>query len=258
MSLGTAMAISGAAFTPNMGYHSSPPVAFLMSVLNVRLGWWLGNSRVDSSWYNPQPPWGLFYLLLELFGETNSERDYVYLSDGGHFENLGIYELVRRRCRYIIACDGSADADLGFECLGNAIEKCRTDFGIDIEINVDAIRRAKESGYSKAHCAFGQIRYDRLNNKGPRHPVGTLLYIKASLSGDEPADVAHYAEQHAAFPHQTTADQCFDESQFESYRALGEHVAMTVLDRNSSERELRGASTEEIFFRLRQDWYPPR
>jgi hypothetical protein len=257
MSLGTAMAISGAAFTPNMGYHSSPPVAFLMSVLNVRLGWWLGNSRVDTSWHKPEPPLGLFYLLFELFGETNSEREFVYLSDGGHFENLGIYELVRRRCRYIIACDGSADADLGFECLGNAIEKCRTDFGIDIEINVDAIRRSKETGYSKAHCAFGRIRYDRLNNNGPRHPVGTLLYIKASLSGEEPADVTHYAEEHPAFPHQTTADQYFDESQFESYRALGEHVAETVLDRHSSEQEVKGASTEEIFVRLRQAWYPP-
>jgi Patatin-like phospholipase len=257
MSLGTAMAISGAALTPNMGYHSSPPVAFLMSVLNVRLGWWLGNTRVDSAWYKPGPPLGLFYLLCELFGVTDSERDYVYLSDGGHFENLGIYELVRRRCRYIIACDATADPHLGFGSLGNAIEKCRTDFGIDIEINVDAIRRSETTSYSKAHCAFGRIRYDRLNSQGPRHPVGTLLYIKASLSGEEPADVTHYAEEHRLFPHQTTADQNFDESQFESYRALGEHVAQSVLDRHSSEQELRAASTEEIFVRLRQAWYPP-
>lgn len=257
MSLGTAMAISGAAFTPNMGYHSSPPVAFLMTVLNMRLGWWLGNPRSDDAWDKPGPPLGLSYLLFELFGATNSERDYVYLSDGGHFENLGIYELVRRRCRYIIACDAGADPDLKFEDLGNAIEKCRTDFGIDIEIDVEAIRRSKETNRSSAHCAFGRIRYDGLNTGGVRHPVGTLLYIKASLSGMEPADVTHYAEEHPSFPHQTTADQFFDESQFECYRALGEHVARTVLDRFSGETQISEASTEEIFGRLGQAWYPP-
>ncbi len=256
MSLGTAMAISGAAFTPNMGYHSSPPVAFLMTVLNVRLGWWLGNSLNDS-WKKPSPRLGLFYLLFELFGLTNSERNFVYLSDGGHFENLGLYELVRRRCRYIIVCDAGADPALTFEDLGNAIEKCRADFGIDVEIDVDAIRRSKEAGYSETHCAFGKIRYDRVRGGGADASVGTLLYIKASLTGEEPADVEHYADEHPEFPHQSTADQFFDESQFESYRALGKHIAEEVLNGAGEVAEVREQSTYDLFLNLRRYWYPP-
>jgi hypothetical protein len=256
MSLGTAVAISGAAFSPNMGYHSSPPVAFLMTVLNVRLGWWLGNSLHDS-WKKPSPRAGLFYLLFELFGATNSERNFVYLSDGGHFENLGIYELVRRRCRYIIACDAGADPELTFEDLGNAIEKCRSDFGIDIEIDVDAIRRSKETGYSETHCAFGKIRYDRVHGGGGHDSVGTLLYIKASLTGEEPADVEHYADEHPEFPHQTTVDQFFDESQFESYRALGKHIAEEVLNGAGEAADIKDMSTYQLFLDLKRYWYPP-
>ena len=81
-------------------------------------------------------------LLYELLGMTTDRREWVYLSDGGHFENLGIYELVRRRCRFIIACDAGQDGAVTFGDLGNAIEKCRSDFGVDIEIDVSKIRPA--------------------------------------------------------------------------------------------------------------------
>ena len=89
--LGTALSISGAAASPNMGYHSSPAVTFLMTVFNARLGWWLGNPAREK-WCEPGPRSG-FYLFKELFGRTNANSKYIYLSDGGHFENLGVYEL---------------------------------------------------------------------------------------------------------------------------------------------------------------------
>ena len=162
---------------------------------------------------------------------TTDEREWVYLSDGGHFENLGIYELVRRRCRFIIACDAGQDGAVTFGDLGNAIEKCRSDFGVDIEIDVSKIRPAPGGTTSEWHCAVGSIRYDRQN----RHEVaGTLLYIKSSLTGDEPTDVLRYAAEHRAFPHETTSDQFFDESQFESYRALGYHIAKRCSGRRSA------------------------
>ena len=115
-----------------MGYHSSPPAAFLMTMFNARLGWWMGNPRDKQNWLRSSPRRGLLYLLNELFGLTNDRTHFVNLSDGGHFENLGIYELVRRRCRYIIACDAEQDAALTFSGLGNAIRKCRTDLGVEI------------------------------------------------------------------------------------------------------------------------------
>jgi hypothetical protein len=223
--LGTAMAISGAAVAPNMGYQSSGPLAFLMTVFNVRLGWWLGNPHLDA-WRESGPGWGLNYLLTELFGLTTDRRKYIYLSDGGHFENLGIYELVRRRSTLIIACDAEQDGDMTFGGLGNAIRKCRTDFGVEIEIDVSRLRKGAD-GFSQEHCAVGTIRYPDRNGNGP--VTGTLVYIKSSITGDEPTDVLEYRSRNSSFPHQTTADQFFDESQFESYRKLGYHIGAEAL-----------------------------
>jgi len=215
--LGTAMAISGAAASPNRGFHTSASLAFLMTVFDVRLGWWLGNSRRNKKAGKSSPELGLMYLVKELLGLTDDRSGFVYVSDGGHFENLGIYELVRRRCRYIIACDAEQDENLKFGGLAGAIRKCRTDFGV--EINVDLHRLEKVDGLSRAHCVVGTISYPK------PEPAGVLLYIKATLTGDEPSDVSEYRSRQTAFPHQSTGDQWFDESQFESYRRLGLHIA---------------------------------
>ncbi len=257
ISLGTAMAISGAAVSPSMGHYSSPAVAFLMTVFNLRLGQWLGNprhhSRHGDTWKEPGPKMGLPYLFLELLSLTTDQRGYVYLSDGGHFENLGLYELVRRRCRYIIVCDAGQDESMQFNELGAAIEKCRTDFGIDIDIDVDPIRIAKSKDFSSAHCVVGKIKYNRA---GPEGSHGILLYIKASLTGDEPEDVISYAAQNKKFPHQSTSDQWFDESQFESYRALGQHIAESIF-KPIAGQDIISRSNELIFVELSKHWYPP-
>lgn len=141
--LGSSMAISGAAASPDVGYHSSPSVAFLLTVFNVRLRALGRQSPASEILAQKRPLVGGWYLLSELFGITNGKTRYVYLSDGGHFENLGIYELVRRRCRYIVASDASQDGACSFEDLGNAIRKCYTDFGVRIEIDVESMRANK-------------------------------------------------------------------------------------------------------------------
>jgi hypothetical protein len=140
LSLGTAVAISGAAASPNSGYHSSTAVTILLTVFNARLGVWLGNPRNHKSWKTAGPPLGLLYLFRELFGLTDDRSGYVYLSDGGHFENLGGYELIRRRCAYIVLCDADQDPDHAFDDLGSLIRKCRVDFGIRIEMDLEALR----------------------------------------------------------------------------------------------------------------------
>jgi predicted acylesterase/phospholipase RssA len=222
VNVGTAMAISGAAATPNMGYHSSPPFAFLMTLFNVRLGWWMGNTLRDKKWTNAGPRLGLPYLLSELFGLSNEHRDYVYLSDGGHFENLGIYELVRRRCHYIIACDAGQDQKMTFADLADAVRKCRIDFRVEVDVKERTLLPPKDDEWCPRHCVVGEIRY-------PDGQRGTLIYVKASLTGNEPSDVLEYRKRQPAFPHQSTGDQFFDESQFESYRSLGYHIATTEL-----------------------------
>ncbi|OYT22705.1 MAG: hypothetical protein CCU27_13095, partial [Nitrospira sp. UW-LDO-02] len=223
LSLGTALAISGAAASPNMGYHSSSAVTFLLALFNIRLGWWLGNpGRAGADTYRKASPnVSVGPLLSEAFGLTDSCHPYVYLSDGGHFENLGLYEMVLRRCHCILVVDAGCDPQLNFEDLGNAIRKIRIDLGIDIELNLDQIKRATDAKTSSRHHAIGMIRYDKVDANAT---AGTLIYLKPSLTGNEPSDVQDYTARHPSFPHEPTSDQFFDEAQFESYRRLGEHI----------------------------------
>ncbi len=235
--LGSAMAISGAAASPNMGYHSSPSVAFLLTVFNVRLGHWVGNPLHRTAWRNSGPSLGGLYLVSELFGLTNEKTRYVYLSDGGHFENLGIYELVRRRCRYIVASDAGQDGNCGFEDLGNAMRKCYTDFGVRIEIDVESMRPDEKTRSARRCFSVGQIHY-------PDGMTGTLIYLKPSLTEKTPADVLNYALQNMAFPHESTADQWFSEAQFESYRKLGYSMGMRLFGTAQSAALARAGASQ--------------
>ncbi len=243
LSLGDAMAMSGAAANPSMGYHSRRAYAVLLALFNVRLGKWVGNPRVDTTWQKSSPVFALWYLLKEAFNSTSDEDGYLQLSDGGHFDNLGLYTLVKRRCRYIVCCDAGADGDFEFEDLGNAIRKCRIDLRADIEIDVNSIRGDNGTDTGRVACAVGKIFYRKENR------VGTLVYIKPCKSFGLPTDVVNYALIHSSFPHQTTGDQSFSESQFESYRALGHFLAKRSLD-------VKGAgSISTLFKKLQQHWH---
>ena len=235
ITVGTAMTISGAAVNPNMGYNSSPVLAFIMSLFNVRLGAWLGNpnDNGDDSCGTTGPKMALMPLLAELFGLTNRHRRYVNLSDGGHFDNLGLYEAVLRRCRYVLVSDAGSDASFAFDDLGNAIRKIRIDFGIPIEFD-DAIKILPTSSKKPGlYCAIATIRYSAVGED----PDGQLIYIKPTLRGRVPPakqgdtvpyDVYSYSQGSDTFPHETTLDQWFTESQFESYRELGSYTVGRV------------------------------
>jgi hypothetical protein len=224
VSLGTAVTISGAAASPNMGYHSSTPVAFLMTLFNARLGCWLGNPGPAGrdSWNLRGPNYAVHPMLDEAFGLTTDTSASVYLSDGGHFENLGLYEMILRRCHFIVVVDASCDPKYNFEDLGNAVRKIRIDFGVPIEF----VETPLKDVVHRDHCAVATVKYRAVD---PGAPNGTLVYIKPVLTGDEPADVANYASSDKTFPHQSTADQWFDEAQFESYRRLGLHSIEEIL-----------------------------
>jgi len=266
--INTAAAISGAALSPNSGFHSNPATAFLMTVFNVRLGWWLANPRVlaeDGKKLNVQPgrfrnpyPWpsphfSLFQLVSELLGSVDDMSKYVMLSDGGHFDNMGIYELVRRRCRYIVICDGEEDGDLKLQGIGMAIRKCRIDFGAEIDLDLRPFQQADDAGHSPAHCVVGTITYP----EAPTNP-GIVVYLKASLTGDEPGDILNYKKEDSAFPYDSTMNQWFTESQFESYRRLGHHAAMATFQPGRPISLECGKSEErsEYFENLKNIWCP--
>jgi Patatin-like phospholipase len=236
ISLGTAMAISGAAVSPNMGYYSSPSISLLLAFFNVRLGWWLGNPgpRGEDSYTKQGPDFAIKPLIDEAFGLTTDDKRYVYLSDGGHFEDLGLYEMVRRRCRFIVVIDAGEDANFAFEDLGNAVRKIYIDLGIRIDFTGlrDLINRPPRAPVGQQqpqlpYDAAGVIDYKAADGDGSCN--GTILYIKPALHWTEPAGILSYARAHETFPHETTTDQWFTESQFESYRSLGFEITDQIL-----------------------------
>ncbi|MBI3861218.1 MAG: hypothetical protein HY290_04925 [Planctomycetia bacterium] len=252
LTLGSALTASAAAFNSEMGSVSAkvgPAVSFLMSALNLRLGLWVSHPSLTED----EPKWfpGLqFYN--ELFGLSDCldpDAVDVHLSDGGHFENLALYELIRRHCRYIIVSDCGADPLVQFEDFGNAVRRIREDFGVDIEIDLDPLR-PDSSGRSKQHAVVGTIRFDP---GGGDRDVGTLVYFKPTLTGDEPCDIANYRTLNPAFPHETTGDQFYDEAQWESYRRLGSHAAFETFN------FLEGRASPKVhavFSEVRDRWYP--
>jgi hypothetical protein len=260
ISLGTAMAISGAAASPNMGYLSSPAITFLLALFNVRLGWWFGNPGYegDETYRRAGPRFALRPLIDETFGLTTDENPYVYLSDGGHFENLGLYEMVRRRCRFIVAVDAGADPDYGFEDLGNAVRKIAIDLGVSIRFNgLDKLEKRNPDGSNLGpghpYHAIGEIDYPAADAAG-ESDFGMILYIKAGYHGVEDAGIRAYATANPTFPHQSTIDQWFSESQFESYRSLGFEITDGILNDVLDRYDHRQAvDLSGIFRHLRND-----
>lgn len=220
ITLGTAMAISGAAASPNMGYHSSPLISFTMMLFNARLGAWLGNPGPpgEKAWRDSGPRSAVSSMVREALGRTDDSGEYVYLSDGGHFENLALYEMIVRRCHAIFLLDSGCDPDYTYEDLGNALRKIRIDLKVPIEfdeLQFAALHRRQ------ARYAVARIRYTAIDRNAAD---GHLVYVKPMLLGTEPPDVLSYAASSKTFPHETTNDQWFTEAQTESYRALAQQT----------------------------------
>jgi hypothetical protein len=255
VNLATAAAISGAAANIGMGSSSVGVIRLLMALLNIRLGYWAPNpgqpvSRVKQALFGRTP--GTWTLFKEMFGIYSHKGSYINLSDGGHFDNSGVYELLKRRCKYIVVADAEADPQMRFQALAYIIRLAHIDFGVRIDINLSDIKPGAESKVSAKHCVVGTIRYPETDDLNEEY--GFLFYCKSSLTGDEPHHLNEYRIKHPSFPHQTTADQWFDEQQFEAYRELGYHVARESL------RPISEVSTatniEDFFIQLRQHWYP--
>ena len=257
--LGTVLAISAAAVSPNMGQKTSNPlIVFMLAMLNVRLGYWLPAPRMVNSlpghWKLSRRSHfvGPLYFFMEMFGLPRFLRGrYINLSDAGHLENLGILELLRRRCERVIAIDAEADPSMKFNGLATVIRLARTDLGINIDIDLDELR-TDEQGLSRRHWVLGTINYGA-------GKTGTLLYIKASLTGSENEYITEFRVRNPSFPHESTVDQFFDEVRFEAYRSLGHKVGASMFYRSSSEFSKSGSyeksfewfrnlgSTEEMF-----------
>lgn len=239
ITLASAMATSAAALNPNAGVSGegvtrNVVVSVLLSMLNLRLGYWTSNPKKENNVGSPNfiRPGLVTEILRNGFTE---ESNNLLLSDGGHFENLALYELIRRKLNLIVVSDGGADAPFNFDDLANAIEKVRVDFGARIMFRegygTDAILPGtsgdslfqKKYGIAKHGFAIADIKYQDGS-------IGTLVYVKLAMIEGLSTDVYSYKGVHPSFPHESTADQFFDEKQFEAYRELGYYVAWQMME----------------------------
>ena len=254
LDLASAVAISGAAVSSSMGRISVGWLGPTLALLNLRLGFWLRNPKfvraaaeqaenantraaavdqsADASWEDILR----LYLFAEAFGRLRSDSPRIYITDGGHIDNIGLYQLLKRQCKFIIVIDAEADPGMNFGAFADVQRFARIDEGVLISLEWWPVRAAalarsadrskqvpRDSETHKRHFAVGRIIYEDGEE-------GILLYIKATVTGDEPDYVLDYERRYPNFPHEATSDQFFSEEQMEAYRALGFHATRRALD----------------------------
>lgn len=252
MTLGTAMATSGAAANPRTGIGGkgitrSKTVSLVMNLLNFRLGYWVNNPKERESYLgkyigNIRPnhflPSGYYAATGGGYAEGSTFSE---LSDGGHFENLGLYELVRRRCRLIIICDGGQDNSASYSDFVTAIRRIEADFGAKITLNKEAgpdrmIAKAREDVYpSNALYAdkgyfVAKVVYAEKPDDTRWAKDGVIIYMKTAMIDDLSMKAKGYKGANPDFPDQSTGDQFFDDEQFEAYRELGYSIATQAVE----------------------------
>lgn len=288
--LGSWLAVSGAAFSTGLGARTNLGLSLLCGLANVRLGYWWDPRDPSKPQPPDDPPPTLMrrffplqtYLLSEFVARfPGTAWDRWYLSDGGHFENMGGYELIRRRVKCIVVVDAECDGDSTFEGLGNLVRKARLDFGAEVHflaadeldqsvhpalrehigtleqlkrgqwkakpinaagrvVETQRFEAADTAQFSLANAALATVSYADGTS-------GWLLYVKPTLLGNEPIDLLQYQSTSPDFPQETTADQFFDEAQWESYRRLGEWIAERLVTRRDPPAATAGTQNPDPF-----------
>ena len=256
LDLASAVAISAASVSSSMGRISVGWLGPTLALLNLRLGFWLRNPKsvraaaqhtekasaaatdqsANASWEDILR----LYLFAEAFGRLRSDSSRIYITDGGHIDNIGLYQLLKRRCKFIVVIDAEADPGMNFGAFADVQRFARIDEGVLISLDWWPVRTAalarsadrskqvpRDSEAHKRHFAVGRIIYEDGEE-------GILLYVKATVTGDEPDYVLDYERRYPNFPHEATSDQFFSEEQMEAYRALGFHATHHALDQDGA------------------------
>ncbi|MDR9782110.1 patatin-like phospholipase family protein [Rhizobium redzepovicii] len=264
LTLASAMAASGAAATAHAGYIGTGLtrkrfISAVMSILNIRLGLWVGNPGVtarhgfltqrNATYFRPGLLSGIFG-----YGYRSGSR-FLELSDGGHFENLGLYELIRRKVAVAVVVDAEQDESISLSSLVSAVSRIKEDFDVDIhfeenrgpELLIGQESKQYPSGVRIAKSPFivGEIQYPG------RHP-GALIYIKSTMMTGLDFVTDGYRAANPAFPHQSTIDQFFEPAQFEAYRDLGGKSAAEAVRELDLARTIE--SPRKIIERFNEIW----
>jgi hypothetical protein len=229
ITLPSMMAISGAAISPLMGRFTLPTFRFLLAILNVRLGVWMRNPdeppaepdrsapRLARAWDYVKRGWaepGAWYVLKEGLGLAARSGRYIYVSDGGHWENLGLTELLRKRCTHIVVVDASGDRRLGDIARATAI--ARAELGVEVELDPRPTA-PDEEGLAADPVQVGRFTY-------PDGRPGVIFYARCVMWRDAPSDLHIFRRRETVFPHHPTSNQFLSGELFDAYRALGSAV----------------------------------
>jgi hypothetical protein len=252
MPLGSWGAISGAAVSTGLGHRSSLGFSILAWLINARLGyWWLPAEKMSSQ--RRDGSWKTFDLVQqELTGGFYGQRGLRWnLSDGGHFENTGVYELLRRRAALIVCSDNGADPEYRFNDVQNLVRRARIDFGAEIEFLDEpglarfvtsmkegvtdvgpyfgTLEQFRDATTRADRCALvARVRYAADPGAIELAREALLIVVKPTVPQFAPLDVKLYARTRPTFPQQPTGDQFFDEGQWESYRKLGLEIGVRL------------------------------
>lgn len=260
-----AIAVSGAAFASAMG-RQDKGIEKLLAISGARLGTWLPNpyfvrqlcNDADCHRYNPDDPprvlpkslptiRGAGYLYREILGINNKDERLVQITDGGHYDNSGLVEALRRRCRRIIVIDGGGDPPPLPTGLTDALRLAKYELGVNIALkrkgpySLENIAPGSGTQFAKDNAlaslnpritrgavVIGDITYPAA--AGLKVRTGTLIFVKAVVSQACPYWLLSYAASSEIFPHDPTSDQWFNEGQFAAYTELGRVIAKEAVE----------------------------
>ena len=247
-SIGDWIAISGGAVPNGPASAATPGASLLVGLANMRPGiWWQGRMGADGARNPPHPGWPgrlfrtQYHLLCELTARFHGMRgDWQYLSDGGHFDNTAVFELLRseRLVGLIVLCDCGADPGYRFADLANLVRRARVDLGLEIEVDIAAARDAvlgESFGTpddfavnADAGRKFAILLNVHAAGSASSLPLARIILIKPRLTTLAPDALRRYGARHRAFPQEDTADACFGEARWESHRALGKALGRRI------------------------------
>lgn len=228
-----AVAISGAAVSPSMGRRTLPPFRALLAILNIRLGSWLPNPMFKDIWGEnrhcesfSRKPRQFPRLFKEMLGRHSPADTHLYVTDGGHYDNLGLVSLIRQQCETIVCFDASADGTIGFSTIADAIMLSDAELGCSISFDPRPEMMPVDEG---ADWPVAEKAVQGATITYASGGKGRLIYCRASMAEDTPWSIESFRRRNKTFPNTSTGVQLFSDEMFENYRALGQYVGEQAL-----------------------------
>jgi hypothetical protein len=223
LNLSSAVAMTGAAVSPAMGRKTRSDLRALFAALNIRLGVWLPNLlkeevRRKIGVRDPKIRVGTTELVKELFGFHSERWDEIYVTDGGHYDNLGLVELLRKRCEEIWCIDASGDRPGRATALAEAILTASGELGAQVDIDLDAFAPTPDSPAAAptVHSTHVSGRVTYADGSTAR-----LTVVKLGICATTPSALKEYRRTDRRFPYHSTLKQVYRANRFDAYRQLG-------------------------------------